>query len=29
MKEAIAFHVEGLKHVPQPSVKSAYVEVAA
>lgn len=33
MKEAIAFHVEGLKEeglpVPQPSTKSAYVEVAA
>ena len=33
MKEAIAFHVEGLKGeglpVPQPSTKSAYVEVAA
>ena len=32
MKEAIAFHVEGLKQegfpVPQPSTKSAYVEVA-
>ena len=33
MKEAIAFHVEGLKQegfpLPQPSAKSAYVEVAA
>lgn len=33
MKEAIAFHVEGLKQegfpVPQPSAKSAYIEVAA
>ena len=33
MKEAIAFHVEDLKEeglpVPQPSTKSAYVEVAA
>lgn len=33
MKEAIAFHVEGLKEegfpVPQPSAKSAYIEVAA
>ena len=33
MKEAIAFHVESLKEeglpVPQPSTKSAYVEVAA
>lgn len=33
MKEAIAFHVEGLKQegfpVPQPSAKSSYVEVAA
>ncbi len=33
MKEAIAFHVEGLKQegfpVPQPSTKSAYIEVAA
>ena len=32
MKEAIAFHVEGLKQegfpVPQPSAKSAYIEVA-
>lgn len=33
MREAIAFHVEGLKEegfpVPQPSAKSAYIEVAA
>ena len=33
MKEAIAFHVEGLKEegflIPQPSAKSAYIEVAA
>ena len=33
MKGAIAFHVEGLKKegfpVPQPSAKSAYIEVAA
>ena len=33
MKEAIAFHVEGLKQegfpIPQPSTKSAYIEVAA
>ena len=33
MKEAIAFHVEGLKQegfpVPEPSAKSAYIEVAA
>jgi len=33
MKEAIEFHVEGLKQegfpVPQPSAKSAYIEVAA
>ena len=33
MREAIAFHVEGLKEegfpVPQPSTKSAYIEVAA
>jgi len=33
MKDAIAFHVEGLKEegfpVPQPSAKSAYIEVAA
>ena len=33
MKEAIAFHVEGLKQegfpIPQPSAKSAYIEVAA
>ena len=33
MEEAIAFHVEGLKQegfpVPQPSAKSAYVEVKA
>lgn len=33
MKEAISFHVEGLKQegfpVPQPSTKSAYVEVSA
>ena len=33
MKEAIAFHVEGLKEegfpVPQPSAKSTYIEVAA
>ena len=33
MKEAIAFHVEGLKEegfpVPQPSAKSSYIEVAA
>ena len=33
MKEAIAFHVEGLKQegfpVPQPSTKSAYIEVVA
>lgn len=33
MKEAIAFHVEGLKEeglpVPQPSTKSAYIEVVA
>ena len=33
MKEAIAFHVEGLKKegfpIPQPSAKSAYIEVAA
>ena len=33
MKEAIEFHVEGLKQegfpVPQPSTKSAYIEVAA
>ena len=33
MKNAIAFHVEGLKEegfpVPQPSAKSAYIEVAA
>jgi len=33
MKEAIAFHVEGLKAeglpVPQPSTKSAYIEVVA
>ena len=33
MKEAIAFHVEGLKQegfpVPEPSARSAYIEVAA
>ena len=33
MKEAIAFHVEGLKQegfpLPLPSAKSAYIEVAA
>ena len=33
MKEAIAFHVEGLKEegfpLPLPSAKSAYIEVAA
>ena len=33
MKEAIAFHVEGLKQegfpIPQPSTKSTYIEVAA
>lgn len=33
MKEAIAFHIEGLKQeglsVPEPSSLSAYVEVAA
>ena len=33
MKEAIAFHVEDLKQeefsVPQPSAKSAYIEVSA
>ena len=33
MKEAIKFHVDGLKReglpVPQPSTKSTYVEVAA
>ena len=33
MQEAIAFHVEGLKQegfpIPQPSAKSAYIEVAA
>ena len=33
MKEAIEFHIEGLKQeglaVPQPSTKSAYVEVTA
>ena len=33
MKEAIAVHVEGLKEegfpIPQPSAKSAYIEVAA
>ena len=33
MKEAIEFHVEGLKQeglpVPQPSTKSIYVQVAA
>lgn len=33
MKEAIAFHVKGLKEeglpVPQPSTKSAYIEVVA
>ena len=33
MREASAFHVEGLKEegfpVPQPSAKSAYIEVAA
>lgn len=33
MKEAVAFHVEGLKQegfpVPEPSAKSAYIEVAA
>ncbi len=33
MKEAIEFHVDGLKQeglpIPQPSTKSAYVEVAA
>ena len=33
MKEAIGFHVDGLKReglpAPQPSTKSAYVEVAA
>jgi len=33
MREAIAFHLEGLKleglDIPQPSATSAYVEVAA
>ena len=33
MKEAIEFHVDGLKQeglpVPQPSTKSAYVEISA
>ena len=33
MKEAIEFHVDGLKQeglpVPQPSTKSAYVEITA
>jgi len=33
MKEAIEFHIEGLKQeglvVPRPSTKSAYVEVTA
>ena len=33
MKEAIAFHVEGLKQkgfpIPQPFAKSDYIEVAA
>ena len=33
MKKAIAFHVESLKEegfpIPQPSAKSAYIEVAA
>ncbi len=33
MKEAIEFHIDGLKQeglaVPQPSTKSAYVEITA
>lgn len=33
MQEAIAFHLEGLQleglEIPQPSVSSAYVEIAA